>query len=146
MKTLTATLCVLMLLSCSSKKEQTQEGNDPYLMEGYEYVHLIPDSLRTPEQQKMLELLQKTITSHISVKDNQMYFNLSEEEFVALGLPKPYYDLIQKDMKNNNEFIKKNGIENVDSMLYNSYKELYKKYNFHPDYLKNDSLPSSTEE
>lgn len=32
MKTLTATLCVLMLLSCSSKKEQTQEGNDPYLM------------------------------------------------------------------------------------------------------------------
>lgn len=94
----------------------------------------------------MLELLQKTITSHISVKDNQMYFNLSEEEFVALGLPKPYYDLIQKDMKNNNEFIKKNGIENVDSMLYNSYKELYKKYNLHPDYLKNDSLPSSTEE
>lgn len=75
-----------------------------------------------------------------------MYFNLSEEEFVALGLPKPYYDLIQKDMKNNNEFIKKNGIENVDSMLYNSYKELYKKYNLHPDYLKNDSLPSSTEE
>lgn len=110
MKTLTATLCVLILLSCSSKKEQAQEGNDPYLMEGYKYVHLIPDSLRTLEQQEMLELLQKTITSHISVKDNQMYFNLSEEEFVALGLPKPYYDLIQKDMKNNNEFIKRTGL------------------------------------
>ncbi|KKX47810.1 hypothetical protein L950_0224555 [Sphingobacterium sp. IITKGP-BTPF85] len=55
-----------------------------------------------------------------------MVFNLSEKEFVAKGIPVEYYELIQKDMVNNNKFIKENKITNMDSILRESNKQIKK--------------------
>lgn len=63
---------------------------------------------------------------NIAVKDNKMVFNLSEKEFVAKGIPVEYYELIQKDLINNNKHIKENNILNVDSILKESNKQIKK--------------------
>lgn len=52
-----------------------------------------------------------------------MVFRLSKEEFVATGIPIEYYDLIQKDLENNNRFFKENNITNVDSIIGETYRE-----------------------
>lgn len=90
---------------------------------GYGYVQLIPDSLRTPQQKEFIRKLQQLIVEYTAVENGQMVFRLSKEQFVEQGFPEEYYILIQKDLKTNNEYFKQNNIQNVDSILNESYKK-----------------------
>jgi len=107
---------VLFLFSCKDKSKE------PYFKAGYNYVQQTPDSLRTPEQKEFLRKLTKVVYENVVVKNNQMVFKLSEKEFIARGFPVEYYELIQKDMVNNNRFFKENNVTNVDSMFKSSHK------------------------
>ncbi len=89
-----------------------------------DYVQLTPDSLRTPEQKAFLLKLTKIIYENLSVKNNEVYFELSEKEFVEKGMPIQYYDLVQKDVINMNKSIKENNITNFDSVLKESYRQI----------------------
>ncbi len=108
------------LCSCS---DSTQEESKFQLEEGYEYVHLIPDSLRTPEQQELLLLIRETVDNNLKVKDNHLTFSLSEADFINKGIPKQYYDLLQHNLKETNDFVDSVGLTNMDSILRESYKD-----------------------
>lgn len=54
---------------------------------------------------------------HVKVVDNRMVFDMSRDEFLKTGIPVEYYTLFKKNMEDNNEWIEKNNIQNVDKML-----------------------------
>lgn len=127
MKMTTLALCVaLFLYSCNDKSKVTDqtkvEQEEPYFNPDFDYVQQTPDSLWTEEQKELAEKLTKVITENVKALDNKMVFTLTQEEFVALGIPVEYYELIQKDMVNNNKFLKENNV-NVDSMMKESHKK-----------------------
>lgn len=110
---------VLQLISCQNSTKTVEnkriiKEEEPYFRPDYYYTQQTPDSLRTPEQNALLKKLSIVLYENLAVKDNKMVFNLSEKEFVAKGIPVEYYELIQKDLINNNKFFKENTYTNVD--------------------------------
>ena len=114
---------IFLLLGYSScvKNESFTEtesvGNlDSFVLDAnFNYVHLIPDSLRTPEEQQFLLNFKDFILEHVRIKGDDMVLNITEEEFVAKGFPKEYYILVQKNLRDNNKFFKDNNIS-IDSI------------------------------
>lgn len=50
----------IVFISCAGHK--SKENKDSFkLQENFEYVHLIPDSLRNQEQQKLCDLILETV-------------------------------------------------------------------------------------
>lgn len=122
---------ILILFSCQNsnrtvenKKVTKTKEEEPYFRPDYHYAQQTPDSLRTPEQNALLKKLSIVLYENLAVKDNKMVFNLNEKEFVAKGIPVEYYELIQKDLINNNKFFKENNYTNVDSILRESNKQI----------------------
>ena len=118
---------IFLLLGYSScvKNESFTEtesvGNlDSFVLDAnFNYVHLIPDSLRTLEEQQFLLNFNDLLLEHVRIKGDDMVLNITEEEFVAQGFPKEYYILVQKNLRDNNKFFKDNNIsidsvENID--------------------------------
>jgi len=89
----------------------------------YNYVNLIPDSLRTPEQRHLLKRLGKIVVDYVEVKNNHMVFTLSREQLLSMGIPSQYYDIIEKNIRDNNAYFDKNRIKGVDSMWENTRLE-----------------------
>ena len=108
-------MLALFLSCCNSTKKQEKSLDSE--RDTFEYVHLIPDSLRTMEQKELLLLLEKTIKENLQVKDNHLFFKLSESDFVELGIPVQYYKKLQQDLDDANSFIDLNGIERIDTLL-----------------------------
>lgn len=133
MKVITNTILLLnfifsiFFISCLNRTIQDKK-NDFKLQENFEYVHLIPDSLRTSGQKELCELILKTIVQNLVVVNNHLDLKISENEFLNLGIQKPYYDLLMHDLDNINYYIDSTGIDNVDSILKESYKGLYLKF------------------
>ncbi|QQD15042.1 hypothetical protein [Sphingobacterium sp. UDSM-2020] len=124
-------IMVFILFSCRNsnntvKSKEITKEKEPYFRPDYHYAQQTPDSLRTPEQNALLKKLSIVLYENLAVKDNKMVFNLSEKEFVAKGIPVEYYELIQKDLINNNKFFKENNYTNVDSILIESNKQIKK--------------------
>ena len=69
---------------------------------------MIPDSLRTAEQQAVYDKLQKELphilSERVAVRDSLLEFNMTRDEFAETGLPEQYYDLLLKDIPNINYF------------------------------------------
>lgn len=120
---------ILLCCSFSCINSNVKKNKDNFqLQDNFEYVHLIPDSTRTPEQKKLYNLILKTVVQHLKIKENHIYLDLSEKEFLDKGIPKQYYDLLLHDLKSLNNFIDSTKLENVDSILRESYKELYQEF------------------
>lgn len=121
-------LCtVLFLFSCQNNSKVIDQVKSeqavPYFKPDFDYVQQTPDSLWTPEQKELVKKLQAVVTpENLKVVDDQVVFTLTKEEFVSMGIPEEYYELIEKDMVNNNKFFKENNV-NVDSMMKESYKK-----------------------
>ncbi|HWK98481.1 MAG TPA: hypothetical protein VNQ55_00975 [Parapedobacter sp.] len=105
--------CIAIISFLSCQEQQTTGTLKPVAKEDYfepgkEYVQLIPDSIRTAEQQAVYDMLQKEIprilSEHVEVKDSILVFNMTRDEFVETGLPEQYYDLLLKDIQNINYF------------------------------------------
>lgn len=114
-------------ISCTGHK--SKENKDSFkLQDDFEYVHLIPDSLRSQKQQKLCDLILETVVLNMKVKNNHLVFDLSESDFVNLGIPKPYYDLLIHDVENVNAFIDSAKIQHVDTILEESYHNFYLRF------------------
>lgn len=111
----------LLIYSCRNKNTNhtsTKISTDSsYFKPNYKYIHLIPDSLRTEEQNLFLEKLATVIKTYQKIDHDSLVFKLSKKDFLSMGFPIEYYELIEKDLKNNNDFFRKNNIKLVDSML-----------------------------
>jgi hypothetical protein len=90
----------------------------------YKFLAGIPDSLQTKEQSQLIKLINENTYKYMSVKNNHMVYELTKEQYIAKGIPSRYYDLTQKSIKDNNVFFDANGINNVDSMVRETKKEL----------------------
>ena len=104
-------ILLMSFLSCQQRKatdnvEPVAKGD--YFELGKEYVHMIPDSLRTAEQQAVYDKLQKELPrilgEHVMVEDSLLVFKMARDEFEGTGLPSQYYDLVLKDIQNINYF------------------------------------------
>lgn len=115
-------IVLALFLSCCCNIKETKVDKS-LEKDTFEYVHLIPDSLRTVEQEELFLLLQKTITENLQVRDNHLYFILSENDFVKRGIPIQYYNKLQQDLDDANHFIDLKGIERVDTILNMYYKK-----------------------
>lgn len=115
-------IVLALFLSCCCNIKETKVDKS-LEKDTFEYVHLIPDSLRTVEQEELFLLLQKTITENLQVRDNHLYFILSENDFVKRGIPIQYYNKLQQDLDDANHFIDLRGIERVDTILNMYYKK-----------------------
>src|SRR5690606_33280135 len=132
-----AFLFVLSLLSCQQqKKTGTVEpvAKEDYFEPGKEYVHMIPDSLRTAEQQatydRLIKELPRILGDHVVVEDSLLALKLTRDEFAKTGIPNQYYDLLLKDIQNINHFATtgKLGGQSLEEIWDNGkyYKELVK--------------------
>lgn len=90
----------------------------------YQYLGVIPDSLRTPEQKQLIKLINEVSFKYMSVENNHMVFKLTREEYLAKGIPERYYDLLLKNIQDNNLFFDANGIKNVDKMINETREQL----------------------
>ena len=118
----------IMAVSCIGRPEKKPQETETVQTDDYRYVHLVPDSLRTEEDKKLVALLEETIVRNLTVKVNHLVFPLSEADFQTLGIPAPYYRLMMRELDNANRYIDSVGIKNMDSILKASYRELYAKY------------------
>ncbi|GEM63456.1 hypothetical protein SF1_14380 [Sphingobacterium faecium NBRC 15299] len=92
----------------------------------YNFLGQIPDSLRTEEQTELIKKLQKIIVNHIVVKDNKQVLDISKEEFLATGIPERYYQMVQRNIRDNNALFDSIGVSNVDELVRKT-KEDYNK-------------------
>ncbi|MES2826932.1 MAG: hypothetical protein V4687_02200 [Bacteroidota bacterium] len=139
------TLPILLLMSCTNQTSTNAEPTDKALLatdvgksiiavtdttyidtKGYahKYLGIIPDSLRTEEQSRLIKLINENTYKYMSVKDNHMVYELTREQFIAKGIPGRYFDLLQKSINEINHFFDANGIKNVDKMVRETKEEL----------------------
>src|SRR5690606_8156241 len=99
MKTiLLSCLLAISFLSCQQRKTTDTVkpvAKEDYLEPGKEYVHMIPDSLRTAEQQAVYDKLKKELpriyVEHVVVKDSLLVLRMTRDKFAETGLPEQYY-------------------------------------------------------
>ena len=126
-KILLISCVVLFLLSCKNEVKKQKDivpVETPSLDPNYEYIHMIPDSLQTKEQKNFVKKLKDVVFKYHKVVDNQMVFTLSRKEFMEMGFPEEYYNLIERGLIDNNKFFRDNNIQDVDSL----FKESLKNY------------------
>lgn len=122
-------ISLIFLCSCRGncgKKQlvNTQQQSEKFeLLKDFEYVHLIPDSLRTPEQKQLILLLYSVLVDSMVIENNHFVFKLNKTEFLKKGIPEPYYSLIMNDIKQNNIFIDSNVVEDMDQLLQDAFKK-----------------------
>lgn len=93
---------------------------------------MIPDSIRTKEQQAVLDKLQtelpRIIGENVVIENGHLVLKMTKEEFVETGIPAQYYDLIVKDLKNNNDFFDTTELDqSIEEVWENSVYRKYKK-------------------
>ena len=81
------------------------------------YVHLIPDSLLDDSQMALKNRLRKTIIMYVGVQNNHFELNAKPSDFEDMDIPLEYYELLKKNVEENNGFIDKNKIEHVDEQF-----------------------------
>lgn len=92
-----------LLLSCNSK-ERTKDTEIKVEKE-FNYIHLIPDSLQTPDQKAFVDRLNRIVSENTKIEDNHFYLTISEDDFVKQGFPAEYYTLMKKNYEEINSFI-----------------------------------------
>jgi hypothetical protein len=115
-------LMLTLLLSCNKVKNR----EEPPSPQEYEYVHLIPDSLLTPEQRELRFILSQVIVEYVTIEDNKFVLHLDREGFRKKGIPDAYYLRLLKDMQDNNTYIDSTKLENIKEMLDEAKQEMSK--------------------
>ncbi len=83
----------------------------------YKYFGLIPDSLRTPQQEGYIQSLDDVILHGIIVKNNQEVLVFTKTECVAKGLSAQGYEDLKNSIRTNNSMMAANGIKDAARMI-----------------------------
>lgn len=109
-----------LLLSCNNPKEAKNE-------EEFTYIHLIPDSLQTPEQKAFVDRLNRIISENTKIEENHFCLTISEDDFVKQGFPAEYHTLMKKNYKEINCFIDSQLTENPQKIWLDAVHEYNKR-------------------
>lgn len=114
------TLIFLFGFACKNQKINSSE--DSYANTFQELRDFIekPESLLTQEQKVKREILYELVLKKIIVKDNQFNSMAEVKDFTSRGLSKYYYDILEKSLKETNQWVKEENITNLDSMFQSS--------------------------
>ena len=96
-----------------------REKDTTYLdIKGNKYKHLgsVPDSLRTPDQQKLINAIKDILLNGVVVEDNKEVLKFNKQECLARGLNEQYYEELQNNIRTNNSFNEALGNKNVAEM------------------------------
>lgn len=93
------------------------------------YVHLLPDSLLDASQIALKRRLEEAIMKYVYIQDNYFVLKAQESDFINMHIPLEYYELLKKNIKENNNFITENGIEHVEEQFNLALGIM--KYNFY---------------
>jgi|GEM_PF-2404089 len=114
-------LAILAIVSCSkashnplskSGSGNTHAAAEPFVWpDSIQNIFLIPDSISfwstetveddgnwsvsklwTPEQKELARLIVSTVIDNVKVKKDKLVLDIEREDFVAQGIPEPYYD------------------------------------------------------
>lgn len=117
-------IVVVTILSCQHKI--SKKGGDK---QKFEHVHLLPDSLLNSYQLELKHKLQMILIESVVIKDNKFVLTTSKKDFIKMGIPVEYYKLLKKNMKDNNDFIRDNKIEDVSGLYDITIKQMKKSMN-----------------
>ena len=92
-----------LLSACSGRNIISQEQ---YMEYAEQIGFLLPDSLRTPEQNAIRDKFVKVAFANTEIRNNEMHLTVGRDYFVEQGLPEFCYDMVMFDYDNNNKFIK----------------------------------------
>ncbi|MCE5204940.1 MAG: hypothetical protein LLF80_02380 [Porphyromonadaceae bacterium] len=111
-----ATLFLFITLSC---KKQRISSTEDSLVNTYQELKVFiekPDSSLTQNELVKRNKLYNLVLEKISIRDNQFYTTASPKDFIGNGLSKYYHDILEKSIKETNQWVKAEGINNLDSM------------------------------
>lgn len=124
MKLIILSLSILLSVTAckgSTKNNRNANSRDTTYIDvkgnKYKLLGQIPPNLRTTEQQSYLKDFYKVVSNNLIVKDNHMFFDLTRQGFIETGLRERDYDFIQAGLVDNNNWIDKNGIKDVDKLI-----------------------------
>lgn len=131
MKSLYHFLLIPLFLFCvlSCKNQEIHSGQDS-LDETYlelQKIAQMPDSLLTEEERSRRYELFSLIKGKVSVKGNQFHSTAKRKDFTDKGLSKYYYDILEKSISETNQWAKKEGITNLDSLWRSSIEGTFFK-------------------
>lgn len=128
-------LAILSFLSCSKEKKSITKQNTsitspvtkPFIWpDSIRNVFLVPDNidlwstdsitfggnttitpLLTPEEKELAQLIISTLFDNVIVAGNRLVLKMNRDDFIAEGIPEPYYDYIQERLENFNALEKR---------------------------------------
>lgn len=125
----------MLLFSCKNEGNRKEEivfkavADTTYLDKNgksYPFLASIPDSLQTPEQQMIREQVKMVLREHLFVKGNKILLDLNKEQFLATGLTERYYNMLMKNIYDNNRMFDSLGVKDLDKKLADLKRDLAK--------------------
>lgn len=120
-----------MLTAISCKAQTNNSAQNLNLLEGT-YLELQkfqrePDSLLTENEKIKKQTLFNLIKEKVSVRNNQFYSSATRKDFTDKGFSEYYYDILEKSIRETNQWAKDENISNLDSLYQSSIKDAFMK-------------------
>lgn len=96
-----------------------REKDTAYLdIRGNKYKHFsnIPDSLRTPEQQKLANAIKDVLINGVVIENNHQVLKFTKEQCLARGLTLHYYEMLKNNIRTNNSFNDAHGVKETNNI------------------------------
>ncbi|MFZ6037901.1 MAG: hypothetical protein ACOYU1_06645 [Bacteroidota bacterium] len=107
---------MLFVISCATQKnhsaQNSLEGTGTYLE--LQKFQREPDSLLTENEKIKKQTLFNLIKEKVSVRNNQFYSSATRKDFTDKGLSECYYDILEKSIRETNQWAKDENISNLD--------------------------------
>lgn len=115
MKKLWVIFLAVSFIGCTNVTNKPKSSNEFHELLK-QTIFPIPDSLLTNEQIELKIKFWDLFFKHVYVENNYQKLDIGKELFVKEGIPEIYYDVIQYQLRENNECIDK-WIEEGDTLL-----------------------------
>lgn len=97
-----------------------------------DYVHIKPRDSLSAEELELFHTLEKVLYENVTVENNKFAFKLDKDSFLNMGIPEKYYDLLMKDIADNNRYLETG--QSVKLNLDSLWQEIVKAYKERPDF------------
>lgn len=122
-------LLMLTAISCAAQNNHSAQnalaGTGTYLE--LQKFQREPDSLLTENEKIKKQTLFNLIKEKVSVRNNQFYSSATRKDFTEKGLSECYYDILEKSIRETNQWAKDENISNLDSLYQSSIKDAFMK-------------------
>ena len=120
-------LLLLLAISCKAQKNHSAQNSlEGTYLELKKFQHE-PDSLLTENEKTKKQTLFNLIKEKVSVRNNQFYSSATRRDFTDRGLSEYYYNILEKSIRETNQWAKEENISNLDSMYQSSIKDAFLK-------------------